>query len=115
MLLPPAAKSGNIHKHYNFSGCIAEKRCSDVRAACDVITHKAASSPCFDEGQCDEQGNCLDFCRAKGTVGYTFISVLVGLIVLCLNTCHQILLNIGTVSQMILLLDLSSRINIQLH
>ncbi|KAL5268235.1 hypothetical protein ACHWQZ_G002185 [Mnemiopsis leidyi] len=48
------------------NGCILEKRCNNERAACDVITYKAVGSPCFDEGSCDDNGNCLDFCLAKG-------------------------------------------------
>ena len=53
-------------KDDNFSGCIAEKRCSSSSAVCDVITHKPANSTCFDEGKCDATGECLDFCQAKG-------------------------------------------------
>ena len=46
--------------------CNEKAYCTGINAKCGDPLKKASESPCYDEGQCNESGQCLNYCEKNG-------------------------------------------------
>ena len=48
--------------------CVGNATCPGDSGQCGKPSPKPKGSPCMERGECDAEGNCLDFCSVKGLI-----------------------------------------------